>query len=779
MSEPKMQENVIVAVEEKPVEPVSAVSDSTPAAAASASSAAEMNEKVLAAKRHIAAKKADETKEIEDEKNVEKATPFLEKPIEELRNMNAEQMQALMKKMVKETNKAEIEAQKKVHSTEIESMQKLMMEAQEQGLLDEEEEVEGALDENGVPMQTTSDGGIILKNKAGDHNPILDDLRKKQKRGLLSKEEEEMLEKAIAYQTRMTGAAGKKDVQDDKEDDNDPHVNAVFEQMSKVGDAMMQQLKNEQQQQPVVQKPVTENSDGTKTFVLHAPLTIVPVMRGIMMPMVATNGSAELPGNSLVVSIRIAVIQDINDDVSFVLGTTRNIANPQDADNKPQRWADTKNPITGAELRANGFVEIVCAENDVIFNDCMVGITLLSGTLPQGAITISVSVMPLGDEDDVGVVGPAAATIKSGDKKANDSLGAAVKRQKGAVAAGPRRNAPAAVAKNPAQKAAAVVAKAKKPASTAPPVAAAAAKKEEEEDSDSDGEVAGVDETKQLKPQLPPNAALPSAPTRKQMAADPNNPKFDPLPVKERLNLFSVDKDGKSIAPELPEGVAGYAADGTPIPIVNDGANYNPRIPDVFSNMEYRNTLMASKFDPEKDKPIFYNNTYKFIVLTVIGPKDCGQYCERVLMRVWGFAKTKKECATIAKFVRENAYMGFLWDIGVAPCSTFFPVPPIYSEDATSTYSNPLHKQYIENYINEQKRATIELEQRVLDDKVTREKSANTMAKQLSRTQTERKATVQKMEQQQTPQKAAASTTNASGQNRRQPIAQRIGVNPK
>ena len=177
---------------------------------------------------------------------------------------------------------------------------------------------------------------------------------------------------------------------------------------------------------------------------------------------------------------------------------------------------------------------------------------------------------------------------------------------------------------------------------------------------------------------------------------------------------------------------------------------------------------MTSQYDPEKDKPMFYNNKYQFAVVSVIGPHHCRIKTDRCVMRIWGFAKTKKECSTIAKWVRDTAYMGYIWDIGVVPCKTFFPVPPIYAEDATSTYSNPLHKQYIDDYLREQKRATIELEQRVLDDKITREKSANTMAKQLSRTQQERKATVQKMEQEKKGAKAGGVRTQPPQQQQQQ-----------
>lgn len=255
-----------------------------------------------------------------------------------------------------------------------------------------------------------------------------------------------------------------------------------------------------------------------------------------------------------------------------------------------------------------------------------------------------------------------------------------------------------------------------------------------------------------LKPQLPPDITIPDGPTEEQLQADPENPEFDPTPDKRRVNRYTRNENGNPVI-NLPEGVAGLAADGTEIPIDNSGRNFNPQIPDVFQDREYRNALMTSQYDPDKDKNMFWNPKIKFMVVSVIGPKHCRIKTDRYCMRAWGFAKSKNQCANIADWVKKASPYGRLWDILAVPIGGWFTVPPQFSDEATATYSNPLHQQYMEQYINEQKRATVELEQRVMDEKAASKSKGNTLANQLRQQASERKRIAHEMKRQKKKEK--------------------------
>lgn len=201
---------------------VAAVVEETNSAEPALTSASDTNEQVVPENDETVEEQEEEEEEVagEDEADGEPAQPFLDQALEGLDQMDAEQMQSLLSNMVKNTKPENVQAQKDVHDAEIESMQKLMMDAQQEGLLNEDD-VEAAEGDDGEQMQSTADGSILLKSKAGDHNPILDDLRKKQRSGLLTAQEEEMLGRAIAYQKKMTGAIGTEELPDDDNDDDD------------------------------------------------------------------------------------------------------------------------------------------------------------------------------------------------------------------------------------------------------------------------------------------------------------------------------------------------------------------------------------------------------------------------------------------------------------------------------------------------------------------------------------------------------------------------------
>jgi len=727
----------------------------------------------------------EEKKEEKEEEQNNAASPFLDKEID-LKGKSAAEMKALLESLVDEVSDAEIQAQKDAHDKEILDMQELMMEANKDGLLDEDDgDAVEELDEDGNVKQSAEDGSIMLKNTSGTHNPILDDLRKKQMRGQLSKEEEVLLAKVIDYQQRMTGAVGASD------------------------EALAETVNDCTSHNVGANLPFGQAGDGCEVHAFELPFDVFSsAVLGTTMPMVPAGASkATLPGNSLVTSVRISLLNNgagVSNDTAFVLGTIRG-GHAQDPDNKPQRWVDAQHPITIRELKQNrGIVDIECNANDVVFNPAMVGITVLKGDLLRHSLSVCVLTVALDDDEEVpvGAFGPAASatngkprqqpallaaqqrqqqkkTGKGGVSKPLTALQKAVKRQTIAPSdthsAATSSDSTALIQQGDSRQPAV-----KRVAPSARRLPAEHDYDNDDDDEECDPLEAADDETHTLKPQLPPGSDnLPTAPTRKQLAADPNNPKFDPQPVKERLNRFSTNENGESLAPDLPPGVAGYAADGTVIPIVNDGDQFNPQIPDVFGDRDHRNHVMSSQYEPEKDKPMFFNPKIKYAVVTVIGPKHCRIKTDRCVARVWGFAKNKKQCGAISKWVRGNAYMGKIWDLGVVPIDTWWPVPPIYAENATSTYSNPLHREYMEAYLNEQKRATVELEQRVLDERLNSQKKGNTISKQLSRQEKERRGAGT---QQVTQGKRSAPVAGTSGAEqsaqvakpRRAPVTQRI-----
>lgn len=211
----------------------------------------------------------------------------------------------------------------------------------------------------------------------------------------------------------------------------------------------------------------------------------------------------------------------------------------------------------------------------------------------------------------------------------------------------------------------------------------------------------------------------------------------DPAPNKTRINRFTRDENNQPVQ-EFPDGVAGYAADGRAIPIVNDGATFDPTLPNVMGDMAYRNKLLSTpKFDPSH----WYYKRFdklKYLVIGSMGPKNCNLKYDEYYMCAFGAASSKSDCAAIAKHVakEKNCYHGKMFNLGVIPIGEWFAVaPPRFSKDATATYSNPLHREYMDAYINEQKRATVELEQRVLDDEVRARSKTNTLVNQLKEKQ--------------------------------------------
>lgn len=209
--------------------------------------------------------------------------------------------------------------------------------------------------------------------------------------------------------------------------------------------------------------------------------------------------------------------------------------------------------------------------------------------------------------------------------------------------------------------------------------------------------------------------------------------KIDPQPNKSRVNRYTKDEDGNYVE-TFPDGVAGYASDGTAIPINNSGSSFNPKLPDVLGDMQYRNHLLTTPvFDP-KDWYYRHYDKLRYLVVAYFGPENCNLKTKEYYMVVFGAAKTKGECQKIAEHVRKtkNCYHGRMFNIGVVGIGEIFATaPPRFAKDAKASYANPLHAKYMQSYIEEQKRATVELEQRVLDDEIRARENANSLQKQL------------------------------------------------
>jgi hypothetical protein len=211
----------------------------------------------------------------------------------------------------------------------------------------------------------------------------------------------------------------------------------------------------------------------------------------------------------------------------------------------------------------------------------------------------------------------------------------------------------------------------------------------------------------------------------------------DPMPEKTRVNRYTRDDDGKPVQ-EFPDGVAGYASDGRAIPVNNAGADYDPKIPNVLGDMEYRNDLLTSKTYDPKDWYYKRFDKMRWLVVAYMGPKNCNVKYEDYYMCVFGAAKTKADCKKIVDHVRKrkNCFHGRLFNLGAVEIGEWFATaPPRFAKESTASYANPLHQEYMQSYLENQKRTTVEMEQRVLDDEVRARQKTNTLQQQLQEKQ--------------------------------------------
>lgn len=259
-----------------------------------------------------------------------------------------------------------------------------------------------------------------------------------------------------------------------------------------------------------------------------------------------------------------------------------------------------------------------------------------------------------------------------------------------------------------------------------------------------------------LRPAIPADAQ-PTPVTAEQLAADPNNPEFVPQPVKERENRFSYaakfdDNDhlpteeaikaalrAKKAAAaqkwqEVDENVAGYVADGSVVPVRNEGALARADLPPVYRDgPAHREKVMRADYDPTQDKPFLWNKNFKKIVVSMIGP-DCPQKCPRRLFRVWGGVKNDNEAdALMAEVLKKNPY-GYRWRTYLYSIQRWIEFPPKGDPKkikGTVMEGNNEFEEYLQAQADHQKYVNVELEQRALDARAQERTQGQTIMQQL------------------------------------------------
>lgn len=189
-----------------------------------------------------------------------------------------------------------------------------------------------------------------------------------------------------------------------------------------------------------------------------------------------------------------------------------------------------------------------------------------------------------------------------------------------------------------------------------------------------------------LRPAIPSNAIAPEI-TKEQLDADPNNPEIVPQPIKERENRFSYAANfnefadlGKEVTEDqikqmlrdkkaamekkwegVDKNVAGFVADGTAIPIRNEGALARGDLPPVYRDgPAHREKVMSEDYDPAQDRPFLWNKHFKKIVVSMIGP-DCPQKCPRRFFRVWGGVKDDDEAEQLMREACKKNPYAYKW----------------------------------------------------------------------------------------------------------------------
>ncbi len=264
-----------------------------------------------------------------------------------------------------------------------------------------------------------------------------------------------------------------------------------------------------------------------------------------------------------------------------------------------------------------------------------------------------------------------------------------------------------------------------------------------------------------LKPAIPEDAVAPII-TEEMLALDPNNPEIVPQPIKERENRFSyaakfgdefetaaLDKNvtedqfkdilrAKKAAhaekwKEVDENVAGFVADGSVVPLENEGKLARADLPPVYHAATQRSKVLRGKYDPALDKPFLWSKNFVYIVVSMIGP-DCPQQAPRRMFRVWGGVKTKKEGKDLMdEVIKRNPY-GSWWRTYLYSIQRWIAFPPkgqTKDDNGTVMEGNNEYCEYQQAFMDHQKHVAVELEQRGLDAKVGEKTAGQSIIEQL------------------------------------------------
>lgn len=274
---------------------------------------------------------------------------------------------------------------------------------------------------------------------------------------------------------------------------------------------------------------------------------------------------------------------------------------------------------------------------------------------------------------------------------------------------------------------------------------------------DDDDDVSARLRVEDLKPALP-DGAEPVMPTEEQLALDPDNPELVLQPVKERINRFSyaakfddfddvADLDEEQIKQKLrqhkaaatpqytDDNIAGYVADGSVVPVQNEGELARADLPPVYRDgPAYREKMMREQYDPAQDKPFLFNKDFKFVVVSMMGP-DCPQKAPRRMFRIWGVVKSRKHAEKLMQTVVKKNKYGDFWRTYCYSIQRWIGFPPKGKdgEKGTVMEGNNEFAEYLQANMDHQKHATVELEQRALDTRAKEKTEGQSIVEQLKK----------------------------------------------
>ena len=255
-----------------------------------------------------------------------------------------------------------------------------------------------------------------------------------------------------------------------------------------------------------------------------------------------------------------------------------------------------------------------------------------------------------------------------------------------------------------------------------------------------------------LRPAIP-EGARPAEPTPEQLEKDKLNPKIDLIPVKERVNRWYyagkfddnehlseeelkdlLEKKKEQETPKFDDpNIAGMVADGTAVPIINQGPLQRNDLPPLYEEgPKHREKVLTTNYDPAKDRPFLWNKKHRYIIVSTIGP-NCPQKAPRNLVRVWAVVKDKGEAQSAMKAIQLKNTYAHMWDFYLYSMQRWFAVVPKGENDnGTVMEGNEKFKEYLQSSFDNRKKAAVELEQRALDAKAAeRATTGQTLLEQL------------------------------------------------